>query len=275
MRLRRTTRSGVESLTVGKLQVEIHSDPVSAARAAAVSAAKTIILGAQIQALTGIIFATGASQIPLLALLTSMHDLPWKRIRGFHLDEYVGLPRTHRASFRRYLEERLVRRVPLESFHEIDGCAPDPQQICRDYAQRLRVCSPALCLLGIGENGHLAFNEPAEANFSDPVDVKMVTLDAACRRQQVAEKWFDAIEEVPQSAITLTIPAIFRVPKLITFVPGERKAAIVRRTLTEPISTAVPATILREHPGATLYLDHDSAEELGGLLGRSSKEINR
>jgi 6-phosphogluconolactonase/glucosamine-6-phosphate isomerase/deaminase len=140
--------------------------------------------------------------------------------------------------------------------------APDPELICSQYAQRLQAAQPQLCLLGIGENGHLAFNDPAEANFGDPRDVKIVRLDAECRQQQVGEGWFSGLEEVPSHAITVTIPALMRVPRLIVSVPGPRKAAVMWRTVEEAISTACPATILRNHPDVTVYLDRDSAARL-------------
>jgi glucosamine-6-phosphate deaminase len=181
------------------------------------------------------------------------------------MDEYVGISANHPASFRGYLRERLTGKVPMKEFFEIDGSAPDPELTGREYAERLRSAGPQLCLLGIGENGHLAFNDPLVADFADPLDVKTVQLDEACRRQQVAEGWFGRVEEVPQYAITLTIPALFRVPKLIVSVPGKRKAEIVRRVLEEPVSTRCPATILRTHPDATVYLDLESARELAGL----------
>jgi len=183
-------------------------------------------------------------------------------VAGFHMDEYVGLAADHPASFRRYLRENLTSRTHLAEFHEIDGTVPDPERMCREYAATLRQRDPQLCLLGIGENGHLAFNDPAEADFSDPVDMKIVTLDTMCRQQQVAEGWFSSLEDVPPRAMTLTVPTLLRVPKLIASVPGNRKALIVRRTLEEPISTACPATIFRTHPDVTMYLDPESGAEL-------------
>jgi glucosamine-6-phosphate deaminase len=137
----------------------------------------------------------------------------------------------------------------------------------REYVQKLWAADPQLCLLGIGENGHLAFNDPAEANFNDPDAMKVVTLDAECREQQLAEGWFKTLEEVPERALTLTISTLLKIPKLIVSVPGPRKAQSVRRTLEEPVSTACPATILRTHPDVTLYLDRDSAAQLNGLAG--------
>jgi glucosamine-6-phosphate deaminase len=252
----------VRKFAEGKLCVEIHSDRESAAQAAAGAFAAAIGTDT---AEIGAVFATGASQLALLGEITKLGGIPWERIRGFHLDEYVGLPETHRASFRRYLREHLVSLVPIGSFLELDGTAADPQQVCTHYARALREAAPQVCLLGIGENGHLAFNDPGIADFNDPEDVKIAELDEVCRRQQVAEGWFEGLAEVPERAITLTIPAILRIPRLIVSVPGRRKAAIVKRTLTEGISTACPATILREHPDATVYLDQDSAAELAAL----------
>ena len=181
------------------------------------------------------------------------------------MDEYVGMSDDHPASFRRYLRERLTSRVRMRDFLEVNGTAPDLAELCRDYAEQLRAADPQLCLLGIGENGHLAFNDPGEADFKDPVDVKIVHLDAVCRQQQFAEGWFNTFQEVPEEAITLTIPTLLRVSKLIVSVPGTRKARIMRRTLEEPISPECPSTILRTHSDATVYLDQETAAELNGL----------
>jgi glucosamine-6-phosphate deaminase len=202
----------------------------------------------------------------MLRALTAMSGLPWEKVHGFHMDEYMGIDEGHPASFRRYLRENLTQRVLMEEFFEIDGSSSDPERIRREYVQQLRAADPQLCLLGIGENGHIAFNDPAEADFDDPDAMKVVTLDAECRQQQVAEGWFPRFEDVPLQALTLTIPTILNVRKLIVSIPGRRKAQSVRRTLVEPISTACPATILRSHPDVTLYLDQESASELDGLI---------
>lgn len=212
--------------------------------------------------LASVIFATGASQLSTLRALTAISDIPWHRFEGFHMDEYVGISPAHRASFRRYMKAELTDKVPLRKFHEIDGNASSVEQECTRYAEALLLRSPQLCLLGIGENGHLAFNDPGLADFDDPVDVKIVDLDNDCKSQQVAEGWFGKIDEVPRQAITITIPALLRVPKLIVSVPGPRKANIVKRTLHDAITTACPATVLRNHPDVTLYLDAESAAEL-------------
>ena len=255
----------VRYFRVENLSVEVHPDGKSLGAAAALAAAESMKrLGADLSSF-GVIFATGVSQQDTLEALTRVEGIPWSRVRGFHLDEYVGLPIEHPASFRRYLRENLTQKVEGMEFNEVDGTAADPKEVCRLYAEKLTAANPKLCLLGIGENGHLAFMDPAVADFEDPLDVKVVKLDAACRTQQVAEGWFNSVEEVPERAISMTIPAIFRVPKLIVSVPGIRKAAIVRRTLEEAISTTCPATILRTHPDVTVYLDRESASELDGL----------
>jgi len=244
------------------MKVEVHPSREAAGQAAAHAAAVSLRELASACDVVGVIFATGASQFETLAALTAIEGLPWDRVRGFHMDEYIGLPPDHPASFRRYLRERLASRVPLLEFNEIDGNTSDPVRAARIYGETLRAADPKLCLLGIGENGHLAFNDPPVADFADPLDAKVVHLDAQCRQQQLAEGWFPTIDDVPASAITLTIPALMRVPRLIASVPGPRKAAIVRRTIEEPISTACPATILRTHPDVTVYLDSDSASQL-------------
>ena len=249
-------------LRVGTLKIEIYPDGQAAGNAAAQAAAIAIIQQAQCSGDIGVIFATGASQINTLRALIAIPGIPWNRVIGFHMDEYENLQLDHPASFHAYLKERLTSRVSMKEFNEIDGTVADLNQLCNEYRKKLRVANPKLCLLGIGENGHLAFNDPPVADFNDPQDMKIVTLDAECRQQQYAEGWFKSLREIPERAVTLTIPTLFRVPKLIASVPGPRKAHIVYRALTEPISTACPSTILRTHPDCTLYLDRESASEL-------------
>jgi glucosamine-6-phosphate deaminase len=248
---------------IENLKIEIHPTRMEAGLAAAQAVAEELKRLAQRDEETiGAIFATGASQLEALRALVKIPDLPWDRICGFHMDEYVGIAKDHRASFRLYLRNELTQWVRMRQFYDVDGNAPDPEKACQDYADKLQAANPQLCLLGIGENGHLAFNDPGVADFNDRLTMKIVALDEECKQQQVAEGWFDSIDEVPVQAMTLTIPALLRVPKLIVSVPGLRKAKIVKRALHEAISTACPATILRKHPDATVYLDEESASEL-------------
>lgn len=245
-----------------KLKVRVYGSRKEMGAAAAADAAGRLRALAATHSTVPVIFATGASQVATLEALTSLPGLPWQQVIGFHMDEYIDISADHPASFRRYLREHLTSRVPMREFHGVNGSGSDPADTCRKYAAALRANPPLLCLLGIGENGHLAFNDPAEANFKDPEDARIVALDDVCRQQQVSEGWFKSLAEVPTHAITLTIPTLFRIPELILSVPGPRKAHIVKRTLEEPVSTKCPATILRSHPNATVYLDHESSAEL-------------
>lgn len=260
-------------LQVDQLKIVVHGSRQAAGEGAARAAAESIRRIAGMRSTLGVIFATGASQLEMLRALVATPGLPWEQVVGFHMDEYLGIGADHPASFRHYLREHLTSPIhgALSKFYEIDGSAADAGRVRAEYAALLRLHNPQLCLLGIGENGHLAFNDPAEADFEDTVDMKVVSLDITCRQQQVAEGWFGSLEEVPRQALTLTIPALMRVPELIVSVPGERKAGIMKRVLEEPVSTACPATILRTHPNATVFLDEDSAAELS-LIGLELKK---
>ncbi|MGC2638492.1 MAG: glucosamine-6-phosphate deaminase [Acidobacteriaceae bacterium] len=250
------------SFNVGAVKARIYPTAQALGRAAAECAADALREMAARRDALGILFATGASQIEMLHALTSIPDLPWKKVHGFHMDEYVGIEGNHPASFRRYLRDNLTSRVWMAAFHEIDGSASDLDRVRREYVEKLRATDPQICLLGIGENGHLAFNDPDEADFADPEPMKVVSLDRACREQQVAEGWFPSFDQVSERALTLTIPTLLQVPKLIASVPGKRKAGIMRRALSDDLSTECPATILRTHPDVTIFLDEDSASEL-------------
>lgn len=216
-----------------------------------------LLLGSQPRVVA--VFAAAPSQIETLAELVRQPAVDWSRVIAFHLDEYLGLDEAHPNSFRRFLHEHLISRVPLAAFHGLRGETPDPRAECARYASLLRQYPPDLALIGIGENGHLAFNDPPVADFHDPLDVKLVELDQTCRLQQVHDGLFARIEDVPTHALTLTIPAILRIPRLFVAVPGARKRPAVTAALHGPISTSCPASILRTHPDADLFLDRDSA----------------
>lgn len=173
----------IQRFKVGILKVEVYPTSKAAAGAAAQIAAHAFHHLDHLMENIGVIFAADASQFDTLRALTAMRDLPWNKVLGFHMDDYIGIAADHPASFRRYLRENLTRQVEMKEFSEIDGTALDLQQVCLDYAAKLRSANPQLCLLGFGENGHLAFNDPDEANFADPLDMKVVHLDTPCRQQ--------------------------------------------------------------------------------------------
>lgn len=209
-----------------------------------------------------IILAAANSQIQSLDALVALGGVDWPRVTMFHMDEYLGIDADHSASFRRFLRERVEQRVRPKMFHYITGEAMEPLAECERYAQLLAAQPLDLCLLGIGENGHLAFNDPPVADFADSRAVKLVKLDEACRRQQVGEGHFSALEAVPQFAFTLTIPALCSAKRMLCIVPERRKAAAVRAALLGPISTACPASFLRRQAHCALFLDAESCSEV-------------
>lgn len=208
------------------------------------------------------IFASAPSQNEFLAALTAIPNLPWENVVAFHLDEYLGMDAGDPQSFRRFLVERLVSKVPLATFHGLPGEAADPQAACVQYAESLRQADPDFAALGIGENGHLAFIDPPYCDFDDPQPVKVVQLDEACRQQQVNEGAFASLDQAPRQALSLTIPTLMGCPKLFVIVPGPAKRKAVQAALEGPIATTCPASVLRRHPDAQLFLDRDSAELL-------------
>jgi len=212
-----------------------------------------------------VMFACAPSQDEFLAALVarSRDAIDWSRVTAFHMDEYVGLAASHPACFRQYLHSHLLNHLPsLSAFELIRGEASDTDAECARYAAMLDEAPLDLICLGIGENGHIAFNDPPVADFADSHAIKVVQLDLACRQQQVNDGCFPTLAAVPTHALTVTIPVFRRARVLSVVVPGPRKAAAVRATLHDPVSTACPATILRTHPAATLFLDQASAAKL-------------
>ena len=207
-------------------------------------------------------FATGNSQLAFIhELVSATDDVPWGDVVVFHMDEYVGMGPEHPASFQRWIRRRIVEPARPRSAYYLDGLA-DPDTECRRYAGLLRQFPLDLCCLGIGENGHLAFNDPPVADFEDPEDVKVVVLDEGCRRQQVNEGHFAGYDDVPERAMTVTIPALLRARRVLAVVPEGRKAEPVRAALEGPVTTSCPASALRRTPQATVFLDRDSARLL-------------
>jgi glucosamine-6-phosphate deaminase len=204
-----------------------------------------------------IIFAAAPSQSATLAHLIQQPGIDWSRITAFHMDEYIGLPAGTPQLFSEWLNRAIFNVVPFAAIHRIIP-GPNPQATCDEYAALLATAPIDLCLLGIGSNAHLAFNDPP-ADLNDPATVKIVALDLACRQQQVDDECFALVDDVPTHAITLTIPALLGAQKLFCSVPGSLKQAAVRDMVTEPISGNVPATALRNHADCVVYLDHDSS----------------
>ena len=207
-----------------------------------------------------IILATGASQLEMLKALTGM-EIDWSRVTAFHLDEYIGLPESHPASFRKYLRERFVEVVNPTRFHYINGEA-DPQSECKRLGELIRMESVDVAFIGIGENGHLAFNDPP-ADFDTLEPYIVVQLDEVCRRQQLNEGWFPSLESVPGSAISMSVRQIMKSRNIVCTVPDRRKAQAVKYTVEGPVTPDVPASILNNHTSTWLYLDRDSSSLLG------------
>jgi glucosamine-6-phosphate deaminase len=248
--------------TADALSVRVFDDVKTLAAAAAIDAADAIRNAIDARGDANVMLATGNSQLVFLAALIEHRDVDWSRVTAFHMDEYVDLPPTHPAGFQRYMREKVAAQIPVKTFHYLNGDTGDAQAEVDRYAALLRSHPLDLCVCGIGENGHLAFNDPPVADFDDPVDVKIVALEPESRRQQVAEGHFATIDDVPTHAITVTIPALVRAGRLLAIVPETRKAVPVRDALLGPIATSCPASLLRRQPHATLYLDVDSASLL-------------
>jgi glucosamine-6-phosphate deaminase len=250
-------------LSRGRLEAEVHPDRPALGRAAAAAVAAHLKRAVAREGRAAAIFASAPSQDELLAVLRADTSIPWDRVIAFHLDEYIGLPADHPASFRRFLVDRLFAHVPVRAFHGLAGDAADPAAECARYAALLSTEAPGLVVLGIGENGHLAFIDPPVCDFDEPSDVRVVVLDDACRRQQVHDGAFAAVDAVPRRALSLTIPRLMRVPAAVAVVPGPAKRAAVAAALDGPVSRACPASILRRHPDARVFLDEASAAGLG------------
>lgn len=244
---------------VDTLRVKVMKDRAEMGRVSASDIRERILSLLKEQESIRIIFAAAPSQNDVLDSLVAYTDIPWQRIHAYHMDEYIGLPRNAPQGFGNFLRARIFDRVAFASVNLIDCEAKDAQAECARYAGLLRSNPADIVMMGIGENGHIAFNDPGVADFRDPEMVKVVPLDDMCRQQQVNDGCFARIEEVPKYALTLTCPALVRAPHLFCIVPAATKAKAVERTLNGTVSQACPATILRTCPDATLYLEPASA----------------
>ncbi|HYT21489.1 MAG TPA: glucosamine-6-phosphate deaminase [Candidatus Polarisedimenticolia bacterium] len=246
--------------------VRVFEDKLSLSKAAAERASAAVRGAIHDRGCARIITATGTSQLDFLDALTNAKNIDWKKVEMFHLDEYIGLPVTHPASFRKYLLERLIHKVGIAKYHLLEGDSDPAEVVCR-VGNALRSAPVDVAFVGIGENGHLAFNDPpADLQTEEPYLI--VELDEACLRQQVGEGWFANISEVPRRAISMSVRQILKAKEIICVVPDARKAPAVKLCFDGEVSPMAPASILRTHPAATIYLDRESASLLsaGALI---------
>ena len=237
--------------------IKVFEEKRDLGRAAAEQAASSIRNAIRESGRARIIAATGASQFDFLEVLTNAADIDWRRVEMFHLDEYIDLPKSHPASFRRFLQERLIQKTGITNYHLLDGDT-DPLAAVRSTSAAIIAAPIDIAFVGIGENGHLAFNDPP-ADFETEDPYLIVNLDEACRLQQVGEGWFTDISETPKQAISMSVRQILKAKEILAVVPDSRKAKAVKACLEGEINPMAPASILRRHENATVYLDKNSA----------------
>jgi glucosamine-6-phosphate deaminase len=251
--------------------IRVFDDRNQLGRAAAEQAADAVRRATNERGRARIIAATAASQLEFLDSLTKAANIDWTKVEVFHLDEYIGLPVTHPGSFRKMLLDQLVRKTGITKYHLLDGDTADPSEVVRREGKELSSAPIDIAFLGIGENGHIAFNDPP-ADFETEEPYIIVTLDDACRRQQVGEAWFADISQVPKQAISMSARQILKAREILAVVPDVRKAQAVKACFEGDISPMAPASILRTHPNATVYLDKSSSSLLGPVLQTELKE---
>ena len=254
--------SPVRSFNVDQLPVEVFASNDAMSEFVAHHVRSILIDAVARQGSAAAILATGNSQIRFLKRLVELGGIDWSRVTLFHMDEYLGVPADHPACFRRYMKERVASLVNPREFHYLAGDADLPLDECDRYTALLKAQPIDLCCMGVGENGHIAFNDPPVARFDDPHWVKLVKLDDACKMQQVKEGHFPSLEAVPPYALTLTVPALLAAKTILCLAPEKRKAVPVKNMLEGPIATSCPASALRTCAQATLLLDTDSASLL-------------
>ncbi len=252
----------MKTIVKDRLTFKIFDNRAEAGKAAAADGARAIRELLKKQERVNIIFAAAPSQDDTLAALIQEKDIDWSRCRAFHMDEYVGFPKEKEQSFGHYLYEHVFGKLPFGEVHYINGANPDPDAECDRYAKLLTKYPTDIVFLGIGENAHIAFNDPWVADFADPKKVKKVALDEMCRNQQVHDGCFATLADVPTHAFTLTIPTLTAAKVLICTVPCATKAEAVYNTATKEISADYPATIMRRHPDAVMYCDPQSGAKL-------------
>lgn len=252
----------LRNITANKLKVRVYETRSQMGAEAAKDVAQNIKELLSKQEFVNIIFAAAPSQRELLSSLSQEKDVNWRRVNAFHMDEYVGLDKNAPQSFAHFLNEHIFNKVPLHEVHYINGSAEDLAQECLRYTHLLNRYPADIVCMGIGENTHIAFNDPHTADFNDPHLVKVVTLDEVSRKQQVHDGCFAQVQDVPTFAITLTVPALLQANSVFCVVPGKNKAMAVFHTLNSEVNEKYPSTALKNHINATLYLDNDSAAKL-------------
>jgi glucosamine-6-phosphate deaminase len=257
------TTFNMNHFTYDKLRVLVFPNRTQMGSAAASAASDALRNTLNVKGEARIVVASAPSQNEVMTGLASAQGIDWGRVTVFHMDEYVGLTDAHAASFRNYQKRHFLSRVSPKVFHGIRGEAIDMQAEISRYRDLFCESQIDLVCMGIGENGHIAFNDPPVADFNDHATIKLVELDSACRQQQINDGCFQDLTAVPTHALSLTCPALMSAKSIVCTVPSQRKAKAVKATLTASISTACPATILRTHPNASLFLDAASASELG------------
>jgi len=247
------------------MRLRVFNDKITLGRAAAEQAAHAIRRAISERGEARIIAATAASQLEFLDALTKASGIDWTKVEAFHLDEYIGIPITHPGSFRKMLMEQLVLKTGIRQYHLLAGDAAEPAAVVRQIGTQLASAPIDIAFLGIGENGHIAFNDPpADFNTEEPYII--VNLDEACRQQQVGEAWFADLSQVPKQALSMSAKQILKAKEILAVVPDKRKARAVKACFEGEISPMAPASILRRHPNATVYLDTNSASMLGLTL---------
>lgn len=254
--------SDIKEMKKDKLTVKIYETRALMGKAAGEAAAEKIRALLERKEEVHIIFAAAPSQNEMLETLVAAEGIDWGRVRAFHMDEYIGLPKEAPQGFGNFLKEHIFGKLPFRSVEYINGQAEDMEDECRRYAELLKKYPTDLVLLGIGENGHIAFNDPHVAYFDDAKVVKAVELDEVCRRQQVNDGCFQSLAEVPKYALTLTIPTLVKAESLICTVPAKTKANAVKNTVLGAIATECPASIMRLHDDAVMFCDSDSGSKL-------------
>lgn len=251
-----------EEFTVNNLKVKIFDNRKEMGVTAAEDVAERIKKLLSEKEMLNMIFAAAPSQNEFLEALAMERGIPWEKINAFHMDEYIGLREDHPQRFGNFLKERIFEKVGFHKVYFLNTNGQTPEKSCKSYTDLLLHFPPDIVCMGIGENTHVAFNDPHVADFKDPALVKLVLLDEISRQQQVNDRCFETIDEVPELAITLTVPALMQAQYIYCIVPGANKARAVSHTLHDNISEKYPSTSLRRHPHAILYLDKDSASQL-------------